>query len=94
MIAECGRKTTITYLANGTISEVSYHNQTNTTCYTNVNSANWENIENTTYIIDYGNNDSGTRKITFFENNSMCSFISIQEYNGTSNTYKATYKKY
>jgi hypothetical protein len=90
---KCCRKNTLTFLSNGTTSEVYYYDNGNTTCDTDTDSANWENVGNSNYKVDYGDNDSQTEKITFSENNSIFSFTSTEEFNGTTETYTGTYKK-
>ncbi len=90
---ECERKSTITFLENGTSEEVYYYTDGSNNCSTESDTSTWENVGNSTYKIDYGNGDSETAKLTFSENNTVFSVTDIDDDNGVTYTYVITYKK-
>lgn len=91
---ECQRKTTITFLENGTTDEVYYYNNGNNVCDSDTESATWENIGNSNYKVSYnGGNDSKTNKVSFSDNNRVFSVTFTEEYNGNTFVYVGTYKK-
>jgi hypothetical protein len=93
---DCEKKTTITFLENGTTSEIYYYDSGNNTCEadTDVENSTWENVGNSNYRISYGDiDDSETVKLLFSDNNTVFTYTDVDEYNGTTNTYVTTYRK-
>ncbi|MEO9571525.1 MAG: lipocalin family protein [Polaribacter sp.] len=88
----CERKSTITFLENGTTTQI-YSYEDGNNCSTESDSATWENLGNSNYKLYYGDGDGETSKITFSQNNTVFSVTNTDDYNGTTYTYVITYKK-
>lgn len=89
----CERKSTVTFLENGTFNSTSFYDDGNGCMSESDGAANWENIGQSNYLLDFGGNDTSTTKITFSENNTVFSFSDIDDYNGTTITYISTFTK-
>lgn len=68
---DCQRKTEITFLENGTTSEIYYYDNGNNTCDFETDSANWENLGNSNYNFNYDDIYGETVKIIFSQNNKI-----------------------
>ena len=96
---DCDKKSIVTFNSDGTFSNNSFYTDDSGNCVSDSDSyeANWKNIGNSTYSItdddEVDEDDLETVKIEFSENNSVFSITTIEEYNGTINTYKDIYKK-
>lgn len=89
--SDCEKKSTISFLENGTTTSVSFIDEGNG-CKSETDSSTWVNIGNTTYKVGNDAEDVAV-KLNFSENNTLFSATMTEEINGFTFTIIITFRK-
>jgi len=88
---DCEKKSTITFLANGTTNTISFYEDGNG-CISETDNSTWVNVGNSTYKVGDGVDDEEV-KLNFTKNNTAFSATTSETFDGETFTIVITFKK-